>query len=64
MAKFSRFDPRNKKQGRNKQKSLYKDIRMHDVEKGRKITGLKVTQVFVDEWATIDGEYDDEDDRV
>lgn len=49
MAKFGRFDPRNKKQGRNKQKSLYKDIRMHEVEKNRRILGVKVTDVLVEE---------------
>lgn len=64
MAKFSRFDPRNKKQGRNKQKSLYKDIRMHDVEKGRKISGFKVTHVWIDELATVEEEFDDENDSI
>ena len=28
MAKFGRYDPRNKKSGRNKQHSIYKDIRI------------------------------------
>ena len=64
MAKFGRFDPRNKKQGRNKQRSIYKDIRMHDLDKGRKISGIKVNEIWVDEWANVEGEYDDEDDRV
>jgi hypothetical protein len=64
MAKFGRFDPRNKKQGRNKQRSIYKDIRMHDIDKGRKISGIKVNEIWVDEWANVEGEYDDEDDRV
>lgn len=30
MAKFSRFDPRNKKKDRNKNRSLYKDIKIHE----------------------------------
>ena len=64
MAKFGRYDPRNKKQGRNKQRSIYKDIRMHDIDKGRKISGIKVNEIWVDEWANVEGEYDDEDDRV
>jgi hypothetical protein len=64
MAKFGRFDPRNKKQGRNKQRSIYKDIRMHDIDKGRKISGIKVNEIWVDELANVEGEYDDEDDRV
>ena len=32
MAKFGRFDPRNKKNGRNKERSLYRDIRIRMVE--------------------------------
>ena len=64
MAKFSRFDPRNKKQGRNKQKSLYKDIRMHDVEKGRKISGYRVPHVWVEDVATLNEEFEDEDDGI
>jgi hypothetical protein len=32
MAKFGRYDPRNKKQGRNKERSIYKDIRIKQVE--------------------------------
>ena len=39
MAKFTRFDPRNKKNGRNKRISLHKDIRIHEVVKGRKLGG-------------------------
>ena len=62
MAKFGRFDPRNKKQGRNKQKSLYKDIRMHDVDKGRKTSGIKVNQVWFDELATIDEDFNNDED--
>ena len=62
MAKFGRFDPRNKKQDRNKQKSLYKDIRMHENDKGRKLSGLSVTQVWVDDSATIEEDiWDDEE---
>jgi hypothetical protein len=30
MAKFSRFDPRNKKNNRNKIRSLEKDLRIHE----------------------------------
>lgn len=32
MAKYSRFDPRNKKNHRNKERSIYKDIRIRMVE--------------------------------
>ena len=34
MAKYGRFDPRNKKNGRNKYRSLERDIRIHNTEKG------------------------------
>jgi hypothetical protein len=59
MAKFGRFDPRNKKQGRNKQKSLYKDIRMHENDKDRKIKGVTYTQVIVDDPEPIEEDYYD-----
>lgn len=37
MAKYGRFDPRNKKQDRHKQQSIYKDVRIRmDEEKGRR----------------------------
>jgi hypothetical protein len=36
MAKYGRFDPRNKKSGRNKYRSLERDIRIHNPEKGIK----------------------------
>tara|TARA_R110000772_G_scaffold79238_2_gene169604 strand:+ start:171 stop:356 length:186 start_codon:yes stop_codon:yes gene_type:complete len=49
MAKFTRFDPRNKKNGRNKRISLYKDIRIHEVEKGRKLLGHTFDYVVIDE---------------
>lgn len=35
MAKFGRYDPRNKKQGRNKERSIYKDIRIKHVVEER-----------------------------
>jgi hypothetical protein len=31
MAKFGRYDPCNKKRGRNKERSIYKDIRIKHV---------------------------------
>lgn len=36
MAKFSRFDPRNKKQNRNKKRSLERDIRIREEGKSKK----------------------------
>lgn len=32
MAKYSRFDPRNKKRGNNKTKSIEKDLRIREVQ--------------------------------
>lgn len=32
MAKYSRFDPRNKKRGKHKNESLEKDIRIREVQ--------------------------------
>lgn len=32
MAKYSRYDPRNKNRGRNKTRSLDKDIRIREVD--------------------------------
>ena len=34
MAKYSRYDPRNKKQGNNKNKSQTKDFRIREVSDG------------------------------
>lgn len=35
MAKYTRFDPRNKKNGRNKNRSLVKDVRIRDAENSK-----------------------------
>ena len=51
MAKFARFDSRNKKFRRNKKISLQKDIRIHEVSKGRKLIG----HTFA-EWVDIESE--------
>lgn len=64
MAKFGRFDPRNKKEGRNKRRSLYKDIRIHENDKDRHVTGRVYHQVIFDELITFDKRFDDEDESV
>ena len=33
MAKYTRFDPRNKNRGRNKQRSIDRDLRIRDTDK-------------------------------
>lgn len=41
MAKFSRYDPRNKKKDRNKNNSLSKEIRIREQEHKSKINLMK-----------------------
>ena len=41
MAKFTRFDPRNKKNGRNKNRSIDRDHRIHDERKSKDKFKLK-----------------------
>ena len=36
MAKFSRFDSRNKKRGKHKYQSIHKDIRIREEKKSKK----------------------------
>jgi hypothetical protein len=56
MAKFGRYDPRNKKKDRNKYHSINKDLRIREKEgKPGRISGYKV------EWVIVD-EHDQEDD--
>jgi hypothetical protein len=43
MAKFGRFDPHNKKRDQDKQKSLHKDIRIHENDKDRRLKGFTYT---------------------
>jgi hypothetical protein len=52
MAKFSRFDPRNKKQNRNKMRSLDRDIRIHEEKKSQRTRFNK--------WDVPNNEPDDE----
>mgnify|MGYP000004316068 FL=1 len=51
MAKYTRFDPRNRKYGRNKDRSLKKDFRIREAEdnKANKYYGKKIEWVNVDE---------------
>jgi hypothetical protein len=61
MAKFGRYDPRNKKRDRNKTHSQNKDIRIRDVEENRsnfKIKGNTSTYAIIDEWEDEERDYD------
>lgn len=55
MAKYSRFDPRNKNRGRNKQRSMERDIRIREVDDNK-----YKHQAFLRE-VVYDDEYDDVD---
>lgn len=60
MAKFGRFDPRNKKKDRNKQNSMYRDVRIRmEEEKGRRKRS--------DAWIVTENEDEDnyeQEDRI
>lgn len=57
MAKFSRFDPRNKKRGKHKQQSIYKDFRIKNYIKNEK-NYLHSPQHMV-EYTYNEGEYNE-----
>lgn len=46
MAKFTRFDPRNKKQNRNKIRSLEKDFRIHEEKRKNEKFKRDYTQIL------------------
>lgn len=59
MAKYSRFDPRNKNRDRNKQRSLNRDIRIRQEDQPRtKIKGYAVESVWYDEYEDWDDSHD------
>lgn len=60
MAKFSRYDPRNKKRDKHKSQSLNKDFRIRDVEESGtslRLKGHHTDHVFYD----MDEDYTDKD---
>ena len=61
MAKYSRFDPRNKNKGRNKIRSLKKDVRIRDAENYKDIHKYKGTLL---EWVIVDEVAEDTDEPV
>lgn len=60
MAKYTRFDPRNKKNGRNKTRSLGKDFKIRDAENSRDVHKYKGTKIswIVDETVEMDEDTD------
>lgn len=61
MAKYSRYDPRNKKNGRNKFRSLGKDVRIRDAEDYKNVHRYKGTQL---DWVIMDEVGEDTDEPV
>ena len=49
MAKFSRFDPKNKKKDPNKKLSINRDSKIKSVEKDRRIQGKTIEYVIQDQ---------------
>jgi|TARA_B100000497_G_scaffold81051_1_gene90378 hypothetical protein len=49
MAKFSRFDPKNKKKDRNKKLSINRDSKIKSVEKDRRVQGKTIEYVIQDQ---------------
>jgi hypothetical protein len=60
MAKYTRFDPRNKNKGRNKTRSLGKDFKIRDAENTKNIHKYKGTKInwIVDETVEVDEDTD------
>ena len=50
MAKFGRYDPRNKKKDRNKKNSLEKDHRIKTLNNETKLPGFRLNEVMYDEY--------------
>jgi len=48
MAKFSRFDPRNKKRGKHKNQSLEKDLRIREVDEYSRSNKQMLQEVVYD----------------
>lgn len=54
MAKYSRFDPRNRKYGRNKSRSLDRDIRIREVDDSKYKHQAFLREVVYDEYEEDD----------
>lgn len=48
MAKYTRYDPQNKQQGRNKQRSIERDLRIREIDKKDRLPLLR--EVVYDEY--------------
>ena len=54
MAKFGRYDPRNKKKDRNKKISLDKTQRIRAIENETTLPGFSLNEVMYDEYEGLD----------
>lgn len=52
MAKFDRFDPRNKKRGKNKSRSIDKDIRIKETFSKKSFDRKKAIKMVHDDQVT------------
>lgn len=59
MAKYGRFDPRNKKNNRNKERSIYKDIRIRMVEEKERRKNWSNT-AYIGTYDDASEEYEDD----
>ena len=50
MAKFGRYDPRNKKKDRNKKNSMEKDWKIKSTTNENQIPGFRLNEVMYDEY--------------
>ena len=58
MAKFGRFDPRNKKRDRHKYQSLNRDVRIKEQQKSKK--GYLLSDEYVVVYSYDEGDIHDE----
>lgn len=54
MAKYSRYDPRNKNRGRNKSRSLDKDLRIREVDDSKYKHQAFLREVVYDDYEEDD----------
>ena len=50
MAKFGRYDPRNKKKDRNKKNAMDKDWKIKSITNESQLPGFKLNEVMYDEY--------------
>jgi len=49
MAKYGRYDPRNKKNGKHKSQSLNKDFKIKEVDNQKRFSGRLLQEVVYDD---------------